>query len=127
MGGNPDYFEALASEPETRVHLVSFVGGTAAITKRTGKGMATTWISTGVVDLDFSGNANNPGEFVGFVATFQATTPGDVKNYVVVPGVYNSSTKKLRLSLYESGTLTDLAALEWLNCAVIFRVAAGTF
>src|SRR3990167_6676235 len=114
MGGNPNYFGARASEPETRLRLVRFVGGSAAVTKTHGNGMAVTYISAGVVDLDFSGNANHPGEVVGFVGTFQATTPGDVKNYVVVANTYNSATKKLRLSMYESGTLTDLDALEWL-------------
>jgi hypothetical protein len=127
MGGNFDFYPPLTSEPSVRQHLVRFVGGTAAVTKVYGKGMSVTYVSTGVVDLDFSGNVNNPGQFVGMVATFQATTPADVKSYVVVPGVYNTTTKKLRLSMYESGTLADLAALEWLACVVLFKVASSDF
>lgn len=123
MGGNVDIYEITgASEPGLNVHVVKFVGGTTAVTKVYGQGCSVTYISSGVVDIDWSGNANNPGEFLGMVATFQATTPADVKSYVVVPGAYNSSTKKLRLSMYESGTLTDLAALEWLTVVAMFKV-----
>lgn len=124
MGGNFDFSEPQMNPAGVQLHLVRFVGGTTAVTKvaATSPGVAVTYISTGVVDIDWSGNANNPGTFLGMVATFQATTPADVKSYVVVPGAYNSSTKKLRLSMYESGTLTDLAALEWLSVLVSFQV-----
>jgi hypothetical protein len=126
MGGNVDMTEGMYNMPGIQTHIVKFVGGTNAVTKvttpRTGPGMAVTYISAGVVDLDWSGNSNNPGVFVGMVGTFQATTPADVKSYVVVPGEYNSSTKKLRLSMYESGTLTNLAASEWLTVVCFFQV-----
>jgi hypothetical protein len=46
-----------------------------------------------------------------------------VKAYEVVPGTYNTSTCTLRLSMYESGTLTNLAALEWLTVTVAFSQA----
>lgn len=125
VGGNTDIFELTgASEPGLTCHVIRFVGGTAAVTKVRGQGAAVTYISTGVVDIDWSGNSNNPGVFVGLMGApaFQATTPGDVKSYVGIPGVYNASTKKLRLSMYESGTLTDLAALEWCQMVVMFQV-----
>ena len=124
MGGNFDFSEPQMNPAGVQLHLIRFVGGTATATKvaATSPGVAVTYISTGVVDIDWSGNANNPGTFLGMVGTFQATTPADVKSYVVVPGAYNSSTKKLRLSMYESGTLTDLAALEWLSVLVSFQV-----
>jgi len=126
MGGNYDFSEPLMNPAGVQLHLVRFVGGTAAVTKvaATSPGVAVTYVSTGVVDIDWSGNANNPGVFLGLVGgpAFQATTPGDVKAYEGIPGAYNSTTKKLRLSLYESGTLTDLAALEWCSICVAFQV-----
>lgn len=122
MGGNIDFYEALCSIPGTRAHLIKFVGGAAAVTKVFGEGMAVTYIGTGIVDLDFSGNANNPGTFVGMVATFQATTPSGVKGYTVVPGLWNATTKKLRLNITNaSEALADLAAAQWLTCIVIFK------
>lgn len=122
MGGNVDMTEGFYNLPGIQAHIVKFVGGTNAVTKVHGPGMAVTYVSAGIVDLDWSGNSNNPGVFVGMVGTFQATTAADVKAYVVVPGVYNSSTKKLRLNMYESGTLTNLAALEWLTVICFFQV-----
>ena len=124
MGGNVDTTDLAANIAGMQAHVVRFVGGTNAVTKvaGTGPGMAVTYISAGVVDLDWSGNANNPGTFVGMVALFQATTPADVRLYVAVPGAYNSSTKKLRVSMYESGSVTNLAALEWLTCVCFFQV-----
>lgn len=126
MGGNFDFSDVRSSVPGLQAHPVRFVGGTAAVTKvnPTGPGVAVTYISTGVVDIDFSGNANNPGTYIGLAGApgFQATTPGDVKAYEGVVGAYNSSTKKLRLSMYESGTLADLAALEWCYLVPLFQV-----
>jgi hypothetical protein len=115
-----DQFRPLASEPEVRQHLVKFVGGSAAVTKVYGSGITVTYTSTGVVTLTWT---DNPGTFIGLVGTFQATTPGNVKSYVLVPGAY-SSTAGLALNLYESGSLTDLAALEWLTCIVLFKAIA---
>lgn len=126
MGGNYDLNEPQMNPLGVQMHLIRFVGGTAAVTKDpdTAPGVTVTYISTGVVDISWAGNANNPGVFLGLVGApgFQATTPADVKSYVGVPGTYNSSTKKLRLSMYESGTLTDLAALEWCSVLVAFQV-----
>jgi hypothetical protein len=100
---------------------VKFVGGTNAVTKVRGEGVTVTYISAGVVDLTWSAYAG-AGEFVGVLGhVFQATTPGDVKAYVLVPGVYNTTTRTLRLSMYESGSVTNLAALEWLNLTVGFE------
>lgn len=105
-------------------HLVKFVGGTAAVTKVYGPGVTTTYISTGVVDLTWATGANGPGAFLGLKGQcFEATTPAGVKSYVVVPGVFNTTTNTLRLSMYESGTLTDLAALEWLTVTCAFTTA----
>ena len=123
MGGNVDMTEGFFNLPGINAHIVKFVGGTAAVTKVYGPGMAVTYISTGIVDLDWSGNANNPGTFIGMVATFQATTASGVKGYTVVPGVYNTSTKKLRVNITgASEALVDLAAVQWLTCLCFFQV-----
>lgn len=103
-------------------HLCRFVGGSAAVTETHGDGITVSYVSSGIVELTW---AVNPGTFVGCTGTFQATTPADVKSYVLVPGAYNSTTRKLRLNMYESGTLTDLAALEWLTVIVWFRRPLG--
>ncbi len=105
---------------ETIVHNVRFVGGTNAVTKvtDTGPGVTCTYISAGIVDLVWS---DEPGMYDTAQGLFQATTPADVKLYVLVPGAWSASTKTLRLNMYESGTLTNLAALEWLNVTVTFK------
>jgi hypothetical protein len=105
-------------------HFVKFVGGTNAVTKVYGPGVTVTYISAGVVDLTWATGANNPGLCLGVKgACFQATTPADVKAYVLVPGVYNTTTCTLRLSMYESGSVTNLAALVWLGVTVSFTPA----
>ena len=114
-----DVFDAKTSEPELRHYLVKFVGGTAAITEVFGNGTTVTYISTGIVDVYW---ADNPGTFVGATFGFQATTASGVKGYTCVPGVYNTSTRKLRLNITNaSESLTDLAALQWLTCSIYFK------
>lgn len=106
--------------------FIKFVGGTNAVTKvtGTGPGVTVTYISAGIVDLTWATGANSPGACLGVKGyCFQATTPGDVKAYELVPGVYNTTTCTLRLNMYESGTLTNLAALEWLGVTVAFTQA----
>lgn len=105
-------------------HDVRFVGGSAAVTKvaDTGRGMTVTYISTGVVELTW---ADNPGTFHTCTFGLQATTPGNVKAYVPVAGAYNATTFKLRLYLYESGSLADLDALEWLSVRATFKLAGA--
>ncbi len=100
--------------PETIDHHVRFVGGTNAVTKvaDTGPGITCTYISAGIVDLVWS---ENPGMFVDAQGAFSATTTADVKAYAFMHGVFNTTTFTLRLNMFESGTLTNLAALEWLG------------
>lgn len=115
-----DSFPYRVTQPATEAHVVRFVGGTTAVTKVLGLGLATTYISTGVVDLVWS---ENPGLYLGLVGapSFDATTPANVKTYVGIPGTWNSTTFTLRLSMYEGGTLTDLAALEWCSLTPLFK------
>lgn len=115
-------YDALSTEPEARLHTVRFVGGTAAATKTYGNGMTVTYVSSGVVKISWSDVAENPGTFVGVVGyCFQATTPGNVKSYILVNEGYVASTRSILLNMYESGTLTDLAALEWLSVTFLFK------
>lgn len=114
-----DSFQPLVSEPGLRTYISKFVGGTAAVTEVFGNGTTVTYISTGIVDLYW---ADNPGTFIGATFGFQATTASGVKGYTVVPGVYNTSTRKLRLNITNaSESLTDLAALQWLTCVCHFQ------
>lgn len=120
-----DFYESLSSEPEGREHFVRFVGGTAAVTKVRGRGITVTYIGTGLVDLTWT---ENPGVFAGLkgAPAFQATTAADVKGHTCTPGVYNATTKTLRLNITNaSESLHDLAALEWLSLTVLF-VADGS-
>jgi uncharacterized protein YrrD len=114
-----------SSTPEMDLCFVKFVGGTNAVTKVEGEGVTTTYISAGIVDLTFSALAG-AGEFLGVIGNvFQATTTADVKAYALSVGVYNTTTRTLRLNMSESGTLTNLAALEWLNITVAFKRATA--
>ncbi len=117
-----DFYEPMSSEPTERDYLVRFVGGTAAVTKVYGRGLTTTWISTGIVELAWSTNDDKPGSFVGVTGyCFNATTPANVKAYTLVHGDYNSSTRKLRVSIYDgSNNLVDLAAAQWLTLTATF-------
>jgi len=119
-----DFYESFTSEPGSREHVVQFVGGSAAVTKSFGKGITTTYISTGVVDLTWSANEARPGTYVGPKAlAFHATTQSGVKGYTVVPGVYNTSTRVLRLNIFDgSNNLVDLAALQWCTLTLLFVV-----
>lgn len=126
MGGNTDIYEITgSSEPGLNLHVIRFVGGSAAVTKVLGQGATVTYVSTGIVDVSWAGNANNPGVFLGLAGAplFQATTAADVKGHTCVPGVYNATTKTLRLNITNaSESLHDLAALEWLTLVAMFRV-----
>ena len=100
-------------------------GGTNAVTKVEGEGVTVTYISTGIVDLTF-GAAPGPsgGEFLGVIGfCFNATTTADVDTFALQHGVYNTSTRTLRLNLSEAGTLANLAALEWLDVTIAFKKA----
>lgn len=114
---------AKSAECDLITYEVLGVGGSAAVTEvtNTTAGVALTWVSTGRVRLTWP---SNPGIFAGAVWSFQATTPADVKNYVAIHGAYNTTAFSLDVYLYESGTLTDLAAFEWLNGTVKFRLSA---
>lgn len=115
-------YEALVSEPTERHYTVQFVGGTAAVTKTYGRGVTVTYVSTGLVDLTWSSNETKPGTFVGIKGgSFRATTPANVKAYTFTHGDYNTTTRTVRVSIYDgSNNLVDLAAAQWLLVNVLF-------
>ncbi len=121
-----DFWEVSGSEPETRLFFVKFVGGTTAVTKVFGGATTVTYISTGIVDIAFPTGV--PGPFVGvFGHCFEATTASAVKGYTVVPGVFNTTTNKLRVNITgASEALVDLAALQWLSLTLMFKATGAT-
>lgn len=122
-----DYYEPLVSEPEIRLDLVKFVGGTNAVTKVYGKGITVTYVSAGLVDITWSANGGNPGTFIGPVGMpcFQATTAADVAGHTCVIGAYNATTRTVRVAITNAAdTLHNLAALEWLT--LVFAFKAGS-
>ncbi|MGE5802947.1 MAG: hypothetical protein ACM358_11895 [Gemmatimonadota bacterium] len=101
---------------------VTFVGGTAAVTKLAGPGVAVSYVSTGIVELTWSSNETPPGKFIGLKSWgFRADTPANIKAYTCVAGAYSTTTKKLRINMYDaSNNLVDLAALQWLTVTLMF-------
>lgn len=112
-----DFYEGLFTEPNVRLHFLKFVGGAAAVTKVKGKGMTVTYNNTGIVDIAWS---ENPGVFLGLIGEpgFQSTTIAGTKDFSGKIGAY--ANKALQLRLYESGSLADLAALEWCTLVMAF-------
>lgn len=101
---------------------VTFVGGTAAVTKLAGPGVSVTYVSTGIVELGWSLNETPPGKYIGLKSYgFRADTPANVKAYTCVTGGYTVATRKLRVNMYDaSNNLVDLAALQWLTVTLQF-------
>lgn len=120
-----DFYEPMSSEPGLRESIVQFVGGTAAVTKVFGRGVTVTYVSTGLVDLVWSTNDARPGTFLGPKAMqLHATTSSGVKGYSVATGVYNATTRTLRVAIWDaSNNLVDLAALQWLTVTIAFLEA----
>lgn len=102
-------------------HHIRFVGGTTAVTKLFGLGVAVTYVSTGVVNLVW---AENPGTYLGVSGyCFDATTASALKGYTLVPGAYNSVTRTMVLNIFNSSfAAADLAALQNLTLRVVFRL-----
>lgn len=106
-----DFYQTRHSSPNRVTVKGSFVGGTEEATKATGRGFTVAWVSTGKyrITLDEKYFAL---EHAGF--SMQATTPGNVKAYAWVFTAL-ASNQTVDVYLYESGTLTDIAALEWVH------------
>jgi hypothetical protein len=105
---------------------VRFVGGASAVTEVYGEGVTVTYIGAGLVDLTFS-DAQGLYRGLAGMPSFEATTAADVKGHTCVPGVYNTTTRTLRLNITNaSETLHDLAALEWLSLTLVFQRGTAT-
>jgi hypothetical protein len=100
--------------------------GAASPTKQEGQGMTVTWISTGLYEVAFTGDS--PFQFVGWTGPgWIATTPGDLKGYTAVCGDYNTTTKKIRVSIYNSSfALADLAATQRMSTTFKFARTGST-
>lgn len=122
-----DFYEDLASEPETRDITIKFVGGAGAITKQFGAGITTTYVSTGIVDLVFGTHCTSF-VYVGVTGwCYGATTASQVKGYTLVPGDYNSTTRTLRINMTNaSDTLADLTSSQTLTLRVQMKATGAT-
>ena len=117
-------YEPRTNHPELREYVLKFVGGTTAVTKVYGNGMTIAYTATGRVTVTWSANGARPGTFIGITGfCFQGTTPGDVDLFQLVHEAYSVSARTLVLNMYESGSLADLAALEWLTVKIAFTEA----
>lgn len=118
-------YEVLSNVPEIRQHIIRVVGGTNAVSKSAGgAGITLAYVSAGRFTLTWP-LTFDPGSFIGAVCTFSADTPADVKNYVAVVEPYAS--RVLEVFMYESGTLTNLAALEYITVVAYFSETKGLF
>ncbi len=111
-------FPVRVSRPEVTEHLIQAVGGSSAVTQVYGHGVATTRTSTGLYKLTWT---ENPGTLVGWSYGLAATTHADLDGWTVVRGVYNTSAFTLAFSVYnDTPTITDLAALNWIDIVCRF-------
>jgi hypothetical protein len=116
-----DQFELRGTIPDQRSDLVRFVGGTTAVTKVFGPGVAVTYVGTGDYLLTW---AENPGAFLGATYGLQATTHADIKGHTVVVGVFNTTAFTLSVKFTNaSEALHDLAALEWITLDCRFSIS----
>lgn len=117
-----DGYELHTSQPETFEHFVKFVGGTTAVTKLYGPGVTVTYVSTGVVDVTWS---ETPGTYLGFTSGLHATTQSGLKGFTIVGGDFNTTTRTVRLNIYNSSfALADLAASQWAMLNFRFKQTA---
>lgn len=120
-----DAFESYTSEPALYATKIRLLGnGAAAPTEVLGGNVAVSYIGVGQYRLTF---ADNPGVWCGPNGRpgLQAVTPGDVKAIEVIVGAYTAPTSSARgyvdLFVYDSGTLHDLAANEWITVDLDFK------
>ena len=105
-------YEDRVNVPESVEDSVRLLGAAAAISIESPKnsGIKATYIGTGIVDLTW---LDDPGVFIGLVATFSATAPAAVKGYTLTYGDFNYATRTLRLNINNSlFALADLAAAQ---------------
>ena len=117
-----DAWKYKATQPEAAAHLVRAVGGTTAVTKQIGTGVAVTRTGAGAYRLTWS---ENPGNFINAIATLEAATPGDVAGHTVVFDTWDATNLRLDLVVYNaSDSAHDLAANEYFNVVANFKPTA---
>ena len=106
-----DGYRARSIQPEHVMHFWKVVGtGAADPTKEEGVGITITRTGAGAYLATWS---ENPGQYLGSTATFEATTITALKGYTVVFGVYSATTKSVAFQVYNSTfAATDLAATQ---------------
>lgn len=113
-----DAFPSRSTAIDKIEHLVRAVGGTTAITKTNGLGVAVTRTGTGAYLLTWS---DAPGNFLGATAGLQATTVANLAGHSVIFGAYSATAKTLAFTVRNAADAAhDLAALEWVTLSVSF-------
>lgn len=109
--------------PNERIYRCRLLGVNGADpTKEVGPGVTATRTSEGIYKFAW---ATNPGRFIGVGGfVFGDTTPGDVKNKILARDTYQDPTATasghIELHIFESGTLDDLEATEYLDVSFVF-------
>ncbi len=109
--------------PSERIYRVRLLGANGADpTKEFGPGVTVTRTSEGIYRFSFN---ENPGEFIGVGGyMFGDTTPDDVKNKTIKRDTYTapsgSTDGYVECHVFESGTLDDIEATEYLDITFVF-------
>lgn len=101
----------------TRVYHIRMLGVNGSLTTQEANGVTLSRLSEGVYRITW---ADNPFQFIGVLSQLIASTPGDLKDTEVVFDDYDSTTKTLDFSVFESGAAADLVATERIYIQVIF-------
>ena len=111
------FYPPLSGMQNIRAYHVRILGVNGSLTTQEANGITVTRVSEGLYRLTW---ADNPFQFVGVLSQLIATTPGDLKDTVVVFDDYDSTAKTLEFTCYASGTEADLVATERIYIQVIF-------
>lgn len=117
-----DSYPIKATQPEVIEHVIRAVGGTAAVTKVTGAGVAVSRTGTGLYLLTWP---ETPGTHIGNAYSLAATTVAAMAGHTVSFGVYNTTAFTLAFNFYNSSfAARDLAALEWIDIVCRFKATS---
>lgn len=109
--------------PSERVYRVRLLGANGTDpTKEFGPGVTVTRTNEGIYKFSFDAN---PGTFIGVGGyIFGDTTPGDVKAKILTRDTYTapsgSTDGYVECHVFESGTLDDIEATEYLDVSFVF-------
>lgn len=121
MSANTDFFPPKVTEPELREHLFRLLGtGAADPTVEVAPGGVTvTRTAEGVIRIAYD---RNPGVFVNWSPGLGAATPADVKGHTLVRDTYDSTNKRLDISLFDDADAADdLDATEYIDLVLRFK------